>query len=349
MARMVTFRLVRVVRLACFVAVVSSSSACFPPATANSESSDSAALKGMTLEQLSARWQSLKRIQPPPPAFMSSIVFHHNGDKQEAYTDIARWCRANGGREDFEVSAGECPSYEKPNSGCFGEAAWHYSARHGNAAFSSGACVKQDGSLSAAILSFDNSQVALYAGAELSAFVEKYVEVGKTQQKAWKEQADKKSADDRAAFDQAVLALDAAKDPSLSGVPSARDSVDFLREKLKEGVGRTRLSDFGNPMMQTAAATNPCQFTSESEHQNPTVLELGELDLNLGDTVTTLTRDRFLGHPNGEQVPVFQLKLATKSGVGYAEFNDVDTAKRCAKAFVALARRCGAKPDTRFK
>jgi hypothetical protein len=303
----------------------------------------------MTVEQLAARWQSIKRLQPPPPAFMSSIVFHYSGDTREAYTDIARWCRANGGKEDFHVRAGECASYENPTPGCFADAAWHYSATHGSVAFSSGACVRPDGTMSAAILRFNNSELALYAGAELSAFVEKYVEVRKAREKADEERAEKRREEDKAAFDRAVLALDASKDPSLAEVPSARDSIDFLREKLRQGVGRTRLSDFGKPMSSTEPATNPCQFTSQSERQNPTVLELRELDLNVVDTVTALTRDRILGHSNGEKVPVFQLKLATKSGVGFAEFDDADTAKRCAKAFVAVARRCGAKPDTRFK
>jgi hypothetical protein len=321
---------------------------CLPPASPSSESSDEP-LKGLSLDQLSARWHSMTRLQPPPPAFMSSIVLHHSGSTAEAYTSIARWCRANGGKENFDVHAGECPSYETPTSECFGEATWHYSDRHHQAAYSTGTCVKPDGTVSVAILGFDNAQVALYSGAELSAFVERYVEVGKAQVTSWKNTEEKRKQDDQAAFDQAVLALDASKEPGILALPTARESIDFLREKLKEGVGRTRLSEFANRLDPNVPATMPCQMTSQSEHQNPTILELRELDLNVVDTFTTLTMDRYLGHPNGDVVPVFQLKLATKTGIGFAEFYDADTAKRCAKAFVALARRCGAKQDNRFK
>jgi hypothetical protein len=114
-------------------------------------------------------------------------------------------------------------------------------------------------------------------------------------------------------------------------------------------VGRTRLTEFANRMDPNVPATDPCQLTSQSNHQNPTVLELGQLDLNVIDTLTPKSEERYPGHSSGDLVPVFQLKLATKDGVGFADFSDADTAKRCAKAFVALARRCGAKQDTRFK
>lgn len=327
---------------------------CVPPQGA-SKASDPA-LQGRSLAEVMTDLQTLDRVVAPPADLESTLVFRPRDPQKidEIVGRFHRWCATNGGVSD---DIGNLPlrDCEQKDLGpdCLNVAErWYSSAQNDVESTAAENCRPRSTDQANAMILWvvtktpADSLVALYSTEQLTAFMRKYTKVGDDYRAAKVAAASalisKKAAADKSTRDPAIGDLDASKDPALANVPSARESVDFIIEKLERGVGATRKSTFG---------TSPCVFnlrSSTSENYDDPI-DMRTLNLN---AVEAVTEGKVLSDPEhsaADFATVFQVVLEDNKGRRALDFGERDIAARVSKAFIALGRRCGAKMDTRFK
>jgi hypothetical protein len=214
-----------------------------------------------------------------------------------------------------------------------------YAHAHPGTAYYHEVCSGNDGIISAALLTTSRDgvpggNVAVYERQDAVAFVRKYLTFGENVKAASEARATERKQNEQRDFEAAIAKLDTRSDPALRDVPSARESIDFIREKLSDS-GFRRVGSF---------TKDPCVFEAHSEGENPSDIDLKRLDLSVLDALA----ERHVEW-HGDMLTAYRVVLKVGSETGYSEYKNPDAARRSARAFGALARRCGAKLDNRFR
>lgn len=147
-------------------------------------------------------------------------------------------------------------------------------------------------------------------------------------------------------FDESLTRMDAETDPALASVPTARESVEFLREMVA--------AEF--------AADTPCIMTNR-RHGGASSEPLYLSGIRL-DGQSTIRTTRLYGFEGSDKGLIYELQVGEADYVRVAQSPDVpidgtdafpmksmtlDDAERVSRAVHALALRCGARIDGRFR
>jgi hypothetical protein len=283
---------------------------------------------------------SLRKVAEPDSAVITKLVLDPQSDEDlnAIFRTFEQWCDQNAGSVVQSPKATDCSPERLPGAGCLAEASWWYASKQGELRFAPSACIGAESHLLAALIAQNHADkqdqvVAVLEGAALTTFLDRYIALSQATQRKWQESKDEAEAKRVRAFDEAVAQLDANQDSALRGAPTARMSVDFIREKVGDSGYQTSLE-----------FTSPCVITTRSQESNLADVELRSIDLNVLAGIAERTIEL-----RGRVFNTYRLFLKVGPRTSYLDYNASDAAQRSAKAFDSLARRCGNKPDVRFK
>jgi hypothetical protein len=307
---------------------------------ATTTSTGNVSTKGIPLSQVMAT-SDVPRAAVPAPDMMATIVFATQTSEQRPalIEKFRQWCRDSSGAVVQKPQAVDCANRDAPRAGCFAGAAGWYHTTHPRIAYYHEVCADQEGAVSAALLTTSREgvpggTVAVYERADAVAFVRHYLALYDASNAASAAEEAERERSEQRDFEAAIAKLDGQSDPTLRGAATARESIDFIREMLRD-------SGFRNLGAFTKA---PCLFKAHAESENPTEIDLSKLDLGVLDALAERHVDW-----HGQTLTAYQIVLKVDGTTAHSEYKTPDAAKRSARAFQALARRCGAKTDNRFR
>lgn len=282
---------------------------------------------------------TVQRVADPAPTLVTTLVFDPQNDEDlvAVLRTYGQWCEEHGGTNVDDSSAQSCPEDPLSGPGCLTEASIWYARQDPGLGFRITSCVDARGRPLAALLrqSHEGKQdglVAVLEGDALHGFAERYQRMAQATAQSWEDAKRQQEADKAAALDKAIAELDSVADPALKSTPSARMSIDFIREKVASSAYRA-----------SVRFVTPCTLEARSSDTNLTEVDLRKIELNVLDQFAERTIDN-----HGRVFNTYRLSLKVGPRTAYLDYTDADAAQRSARAFNALAKRCGNKPDTRF-